>query len=137
MAERREYPAWDAHHDGERERHDPELERDADAVRDDVVHAAGARPIGRPAGAGNESTGPLDVLLVQGLVESVLRVEPGLDARGKSLLGIPRTARNGVHEEERDDRDREQHRDDPQDPPSEITDHGLTSFVLDPYAFGR
>ena len=29
------------------------------------------------------------------------------------------------------------HRDDPQDPPGEVVDHGLTSFVLDPYVFGR
>jgi hypothetical protein len=38
-----------------------------------------------------------------------------------------------VHEEERDDRDREQDRDDPQDPPGEVVDHALTSFGLDPY----
>jgi hypothetical protein len=62
-----------------------------------------------------------------------LRVEPRLHAGRETLLRIPRAAGHGVHEEERDDRDREQHRDDPEDPPSEVVDHGLTSFVLDPY----
>jgi hypothetical protein len=36
-------------------------------------------------------------------------------ACGKPLLAVPRPAGHGVHQEERDDRDREQHRDDPQE----------------------
>jgi hypothetical protein len=34
-----------------------------------------------------------------------------------------------MHQEERDDRDREQDRDDPQEPPADVCDHGISRLI--------
>ena len=61
-----------------------------------------------------------DVLDVDRLVEPVLGVEPRRVACGKPLLTVPRPAGDGVHQEEGDDRDREQDRNDPEEAPADI-----------------
>ena len=46
------------------------------------------------------------------------------------LLTIPRSARDGMHQEERDHRDREQDRDDPEEAPADVTDHGTSLLAI-------
>ena len=57
------------------------------------------------------------------VVEAVLRVQRRDHVGRQRLLARPRPAGDGVHERERDDRDREEDRDDPQQAADEVPGH--------------
>ena len=132
VTERGEDPERDADDDRQHEGHDARAGRWSRIPSPTMSLTRPVRvPVRRPEVALDELAGPRDVLHVDRLVQPVLGVEPILTSPGKTLLGVPRTAGNGVHEEEGDDRDREQDRDDPQEPPADIGDHGISLLLID------
>ena len=88
MAEGREDPEWDADEHRQRERHQAELDGRADPVGDDVVDRRSRELYDGPRSPVTKSAGPLDVLLVERLVEPVLGVEARLGRRRQSLLSM-------------------------------------------------